>query len=284
MAMVLSSRYSTLRDFYISRFLRIYPTYWVVLVTTFIFCVGTGLLFHQWHLLKAYANDPWKHNGMLGIVVATVSNVTLIGQDWVMFLSHDLGHTLHLTKNFSADSAPLWGYLLLPQCWSVGVELTFYVCVPFLNKLRSRSLLMIALLFFSGRFYAYCHWGLVHDPWDVRFFPFEISMFIFGMLGYRLYVRAVTQYSLQKFHFSSLCFYIAALIPLLFCLQAHAKILHYLTKISGSEIGISLASPAWIVLLPLLFFFLAPHPSIVLLASFLIPFILFKTLRSLWQE
>ncbi|MFZ4115859.1 MAG: hypothetical protein ACOYK6_03935 [Chthoniobacterales bacterium] len=138
MALVLSSRYATLRDFYVSRVLRIYPLHGVVLLGTLLFCLGTGLLLHQWHLLKAYANHPEMHNGKAGFLLAALSNITLVGQDWVMFLSHDLGHPLHFTENFRTDHTPLWAYLLVPQCWSVGIELTFYAYVPFLNRLRSR--------------------------------------------------------------------------------------------------------------------------------------------------
>ncbi|MFZ4115860.1 MAG: hypothetical protein ACOYK6_03940 [Chthoniobacterales bacterium] len=110
-------------------------------------------------------------------------------------------------------------------------------------------------LSFAARLLVYWHEGLVHDPWDVRFFPFEISMFIIGMLGYRLYCRVTAQYALEKFHFSSLYFYGAAAAIVLFLLQVHAKILHYLIKLTGSEIGICIASPLWIALLPILFFF-----------------------------
>ena len=255
MAIVLSSpRYSTLRDFYTSRLLRIYPAYWIVLLVTILFCLCTGLAFHQWHLLKAYANNPWAHNGTMGIILASFSNITLLGQDWVMFLSHDLGHSLHFTENFKTDAFPLWGYLLVPQCWSVGVELTFYAFVPYLNKLRSRWLIAIALLSLAGRLYGYLHLGLAHDPWDVRFFPFEISMFILGMLGYRLYVSITTRYPSQRFRSVSNYSYIACGIMLVFLLSLHARIVHYFVHLSRTEMGILLTSPLWILLIPLLFF------------------------------
>ncbi|HEY3932799.1 MAG TPA: acyltransferase family protein, partial [Verrucomicrobiae bacterium] len=189
MAMVLSSRYATVRAFYESRFLRIFPPYWIVLIATFVLSVTGGLLFHKWLLLKPYAIHPFDHNGATGVLLAAFSNITLFGQDWVMFLSQHSGHPIRFAGDCLHDASPLWHYLLVPQCWSIGVELTFYAFAPYLNRLRSRWLVLIALGTLAMRLFAYSHIGLAFDPWDYRFFPFEISLFLFGMLGYRLYEK-----------------------------------------------------------------------------------------------
>lgn len=254
MAMVLSSRYATPRDFYVSRSMRIFPPYWIVLVGTVLLCATTGLLFDQWFLLSPYVTHPLDRNGAAGLWLTGFSNLTLIGQDWVMFLSHDFGHPLHFTDNFYHDASPLWRYLLVPQCWSVGVELTFYALAPYLNRLRSRWLVFIALAALAARLFAYWRMGLAHDPWDYRFFPFEMSLFLFGMLGYRLYKRTTVPQPSQRFRCNSKCSYLLGAFILLLLLYVHARAVGILSRIMGPEIGVLVTYPFWALGIPVLFF------------------------------
>src|SRR5665213_1487559 len=103
MAMVLSTRYANSRDFYLSRFMRIFPPYWLVLAATLVLSAASGLFFDRWLLLRTYINHPFQHNGTTGVLLAAASNLTLIGQDWVMFLQHDFGRALQFTGNFWND-------------------------------------------------------------------------------------------------------------------------------------------------------------------------------------
>ncbi|MEO6052670.1 MAG: acyltransferase [Chthoniobacterales bacterium] len=187
MALVLSSRYSNKHDFYLSRFLRIFPLYWIVLLLIVGWSLFSGWHSGQWLTLQRFVTHPFEANGMAGIGLASFSNITLFGQDWVMFLSHPLGQTFQMTEAFGKDTNPLWRYLIIPQAWSVGVELSFYVLAPFFNRLRSRDLLILVVSFFMLRFYASMNLHLNYDPWMYRFFPFEISQFLLGMLGFRIY-------------------------------------------------------------------------------------------------
>jgi peptidoglycan/LPS O-acetylase OafA/YrhL len=77
--------------------------------------------------------------------------------------------------------------LLIPQAWSVGLELMFYVLFPFLNRLRNRHLISIIVISVFARFFAYTVLKLDTDPWNYRFFPFEIALFVAGMLVFRVY-------------------------------------------------------------------------------------------------
>lgn len=254
MAMVLSSRYSRPRDFYISRLLRIFPTYWVVLAGTIIVSMGLGLLHGNWLMLTPYLSHPSDHNGLLGVVLTALTNVTLIGQDWVMFLSHAWGRPLQLTGDFARDVSPLWRYLLLPQCWSVGVELTFYAMVPLLNRLRSRWLILIAALSIASRLYAYWRLGLNHDPWTYRFFPFELGLFLFGMLGYRLYVKSAPYHPPQRFRCVSLRSYLVAAGLLMLTLYVLVGTVWNIGDVTTQDLGPLASFPLWIVIIPVLFF------------------------------
>jgi peptidoglycan/LPS O-acetylase OafA/YrhL len=188
MAMVLSAaRYPSVRRFYWSRFLRIFPVTWLVLAGVIAASCAAGLLTGHWMALAPYVANPFAVNGALGVWIAAVSNVTLFGQDWVMFLTHPLGERLGITRNFWLDAHPLFRLLLIPQAWSVGVELCFYLLVPYINRLRTVTIAAIALVSLVARLAAYAYLGLAHDPWTYRFFTFELCSFLLGMLAFRMY-------------------------------------------------------------------------------------------------
>jgi peptidoglycan/LPS O-acetylase OafA/YrhL len=259
MALVLSTRYDKAREFYVSRFLRIFPPYWIVLLGTVVISVGSGLLFDRWLLLRAYISHPLDHNGAGGLFVAALSNVTLLGQDWIMFLQHDVGQSLHFTANFWNDNNPLWHYLVIPQSWSIGVELTFYACAPFLNRLRSGWLISIALVAMVARLCAYRFLGLAHDPWDYRFFPFELSLFLFGMLAYRLYMRILPRLPSQKGRSVSSLSYIIGAASLLLLMYLDLRLVGYFGNLIGPEYAMLITYPLMILLIPVLFFAFGNH-------------------------
>ena len=253
MAMVLSSRYAMPREFYISRMMRILPPYWMTLTLTVVLCASTGLIFQQWLLLTPYV-DPLANNGTAGVALTAASNLSLIGQDWIMFLSHDSGHRLHFTENFSNDKSPLWRYLLVPQCWSIGVELTFYALAPYLNRLRSRWLALIAVFALAARIFTYFCMGGARDPWTYRFFPFEISLFILGMLGYRIYLRTSPHHPPRTVRCASRFSYMLGVVVVLLLLYLHIRAVGYLGLFVGHEISIWISYLLWALCIPILFF------------------------------
>jgi peptidoglycan/LPS O-acetylase OafA/YrhL len=78
--------------------------------------------------------------------------------------------------------------MLIPQAWSLGLELGFYVLAPFLVR-RSLRWVLLAIAASVALRLAGARAGFVSDPWSYRFFPFELSMFLLGTLSYALYAR-----------------------------------------------------------------------------------------------
>lgn len=260
MAMVLSTRYSTRRDFYVSRCLRIFPPYWIVLTAIVVISLCSGLLSHQWLALRYYVSHPFRRNGVSSVLLAAISNITLIGQDWIMFLKQDRGQSLQFTANFWDDRTPLWHYLLLQQTWTLGVELTFYACAPFLNRLRSSSLVCIAAATLAGRLIGYRYLGIGHDPWTYRFFPFELGLFLFGMLGYRIYARVIRSDKLRGWQCLSWPVYLFGAIAILLLLYVHIFAVNVLGRIINPQVAEVATYPFFILVIPCLFLVFGKNP------------------------
>jgi peptidoglycan/LPS O-acetylase OafA/YrhL len=75
------------------------------------------------------------------------TNIVLFGQDAIMFLGLR-GHALAFYMDFRSSTPQLWTFLLVPQAWSLGVELTFYLFAPFIlgNRTLLYSCLALSLL------------------------------------------------------------------------------------------------------------------------------------------
>ncbi|WP_272901274.1 acyltransferase family protein [Herbaspirillum frisingense] len=173
MAMVIG-KYESVSSFWKSRYLRLYPTYFVCAFLSFLLVKEGAVYFYQISAVPLTA-----------AIVLLFTNITIFFQDVVMFLAVQGGH-LVFTSDFSKSTPPLYSLLFLAQGWSLGSELTFYILAPFLLVRSDRwlwtlaglSLLTKVVLAFSG---------LNHDPWTYRFFPAELAFFLLGSLSYRIY-------------------------------------------------------------------------------------------------
>ncbi len=248
---LISEKYKTAIEFYASRFLRIFIPYYVILGIVLIACVVCGLSFGQWLDLSAYVNYSPGKNGLLGVVFTAITNLTVFFQDWVMFLQHDAGTSLSFTPRFVDNASPLYQYLLVRQAWSIGTELTFYLLVPLLSKLKTRWLLVIAIASLALRIYAYQKLNLWKDPFSYRFFPFELLLFVAGMLAYRVYAKTLARWG--AFKLKNPTQYLAFAVFMLFVFYATQKIPDLLRKPLGRpymELG---SYPIWVIAIPFLF-------------------------------
>ena len=184
MAMVLSEKYNPIsgkKNFWISRGMRIYVTYFSALVL--VLCLEGGAYFIARHGFFQY----WHSHGdfLSGIqkVLMGVSVFTIFGQDaWVYFrLGID-----NLSVNLQGPPDVNLVYMLpMPQAWSVSLELMFYALAPFLIRLSTSKLIILALAALALRCISNFA-GYGNDPWSYRFFPFELTLFLMGMLSFRL--------------------------------------------------------------------------------------------------
>lgn len=186
MAMVIG-QYENKLDFWKSRYLRLFPVYFVCLTLTALayFVSNRGVAY-----LNGLADIPLGASLFL-----TFTNLTMLFQDAVMFMGVDHVST-YFTAHFSESSPQLYKFLLVPQAWSIGLEISFYLLVPFV-LIRSNVWILALAVGSLAIKYALNYLGYSDDPWTYRFFPSELSMFLMGSLAYKIYNRNFMSQSIR---------------------------------------------------------------------------------------
>ena len=250
--LILSGKYRGGLSFYKSRALRIFPPLAIIAAAVCVLSLLTRIIFNDWLALSAFFSDPLSRNGLAGFAIATISNLTVFGQDWVMFLKHDAGQSLAISRNTADSASPLYQYLVLPQAWSIAVELCFYLLAPFLHRLKTSWLLLVVIASLAARLAAGHFLGLNQNPWNYRFFPFEIAHFAYGMLAYRFY-RQYRGVLGSKVRINGwLAYLVFAAVALgAFWLQRQCG--NLLSGRIGTEYAMILIMPMWVPLLAFLF-------------------------------
>jgi peptidoglycan/LPS O-acetylase OafA/YrhL len=163
--------YRSVRSFYVSRYLRLWPTYAVIAVIS--------LAVQPDHPLRTGVTSM----GAIALAWVVLADLTLYSGDWLMFVER-AGSALRFTEHFGTGPRPWMNeYLLVPQCWTLGVELTFYLLAPFVCR---RVTGIAALLLFGVAVRVCLGFALPQDtdPWVYRFSPAEMMLFAAGGASY----------------------------------------------------------------------------------------------------
>lgn len=191
MSLVLNEKYvnenGAFRLFISNRLLRLFPVYWCVLLLIILFSIVKGIYSDgsSWGSLSNHA-AYFSTMGADSIFLIIFSNVFIFFQDAMMFLG--LGENGHLffSSSFETTTNPMHIFLLIPQAWTLGLELLFYLLAPFI--VRKKTGLILCLIFCSLLLrYVLYQYGLRHEPWTYRFFPTEFVFFMLGSLSYTIY-------------------------------------------------------------------------------------------------
>jgi len=112
---------------------------------------------------------------------------------------------LVLTKNFHASNPQVYTFLFVPQAWTLALELTFYLIAPFLLRKSLKFICLLIMVAFSLRLLS-VHYGYDYDPWNNRFFVFEIGFFLAGNIAYRIYCWLRTKdFKRMYYHLTLVC-------------------------------------------------------------------------------
>ncbi|MDP2377810.1 acyltransferase [Reyranella sp.] len=184
MALILTGKYHDHQTFYVNRFLRLWPTYLVVLIAGYAwyyFCWSyTGQKPPPFWLAQAYEVLPWWQALML-----RVANFSMLGLDipFNLFYQPSVG-LFFIPFNTTAPDGAYWAYRFVEigPAWSISMEIWFYLLAPLLVRRRLAILMALivasAALNLSGDFI-----GLP----TYFFFPAQLYLFITGIVVYRFY-------------------------------------------------------------------------------------------------
>jgi peptidoglycan/LPS O-acetylase OafA/YrhL len=195
MALILSFKYDASargrRLFWSNRFLRLFPTYWIILLLT-LAIYGGSVAFGSPPLAATFrANFPWLQSHTLAalapgtLALFVIVNLFVIGQDITLFTFTRPGGSLSFGSSVIGSPTGAYRFLVVPQAWSISLELVFYALAPFL--LRRRLRVLVAVLGASvGLRIGLILIGLDHDPWTYRFFPTALACFLLGAIAFRV--------------------------------------------------------------------------------------------------
>ncbi|MGH6788000.1 MAG: acyltransferase family protein, partial [Novosphingobium sp.] len=183
MGLVLNERYdrpALNRAFYANRAIRIYALYFVFLA----FYLAVFAAVH-WRAGSSPL-DPYFSNliSLPEKVGLGLLNLTVIGQDLPLWLKIEDGHLAWMAGDFGTGPLDVFHFMAIPVAWSLSLELCFYAMAPFIAR---RSWQQIALIFAASVALRVigAGFGLVQDPFSYRFFPFELALFLAGVLAYK---------------------------------------------------------------------------------------------------
>ncbi|MES2060821.1 MAG: acyltransferase [Bacteroidota bacterium] len=185
MSLVLNEKYPKGSNslFFKNRALKIYPTYWLILILL----VGWGLLVN----CLGYPGTIWFYQYAAPLSTPTwlyfiITNLFIFGLDYSFILGIQNGH-LYFTKSYGSSNPNVYSFAFNSIGWTVGVELLFYLIAPFI--LRGRTFFIVLLLVGSLALRVLLATnGMSGHPWDYMFFPTQLMYFMAGAISYRIYI------------------------------------------------------------------------------------------------
>src|SRR6267378_355780 len=160
MALVLNGKYNfpgSYRPFIVQRLLRLYPVYVLVVLATLAWAWAG---YHSTGI--PYTNAASWFSSDIGLpakILLVISHIMLIGQDAVsFFVLSGTPLALHYAPHALYAANPAWNYLLVPQAWSISVELIFYALAPFLVRMSVRRQVLFVAITMALR--ALMYWSI----------------------------------------------------------------------------------------------------------------------------
>lgn len=175
-----------------NRVLRLFPTYFFIIVLTLIsvfICANLGV--------KDEMVDNISKPDVTSKIYLAFLNLSIIGQETALYLGFDARGALHYVSDFQNSTPPVYIFLLCRPAWSLSLELMFYLIAPFLVKRKTATILLIMAGSLILRIFLYKQ-GLNYDPWTYRFFPTELFFFLAGAASYKMYNHLKQSSFIQK--------------------------------------------------------------------------------------
>lgn len=189
MALVLNTKYRD-KSYYVflrSRYLRLFPAYFVILALTCLY----GLMAYVVRGTVEWPFQGWSRTitdlPATTLFALTFSNIFILGQDILSNYRCDPSGNLHLDYSGLTANSAFDGYMLIPQAWTLGIELLFYMAAPFLVTRGNVVILGTMLASLACKYLLFPALGISPEMAGYRFFPFELIYFMLGSLSFKIY-------------------------------------------------------------------------------------------------
>lgn len=197
MSLILNEKYinqnGSYKLFISNRLLRLFPIYWFVLALTILSSLVLYLMSNGEHVTKINLFlQYWDVMSFKTLLFLIFTNFFLFFQDVVMFLGLNINTgNMFFTSNFALTDPQLYSFLFIPQAWTIGIELMFYLVAPLILRKSFKVVTPLIIASAAIRIYLFRH-GLDFDPWSYRFFPAELLFFLLGNVSYIIFKKIRT--------------------------------------------------------------------------------------------
>lgn len=184
MALVLDGKYRDPGLFYSNRLLRLFPTYLLICALGAVALWGFNASPTATPEIFARAfSDP------VTAAVLVFENIFMVGQEMMFWFTIDQNGALVWNPDGATpndDITMAWQGLLIPQSWSISMELMFYALAPWLARAGWKWIAAIAAASIAIRLAGAQIEGVDYLLWQGRLFPTALFLFLFGMLAHKL--------------------------------------------------------------------------------------------------
>lgn len=195
-------------DFLKSRFIRIYPLYWIVLLGSLIFLVVTGVSPRLYNALPIEYGMTYEvlhhklifdHDNLVAKIWYIASHILIFGYDIGQYIIYNMQQAKFTLIGSTPYIGHLWGrsFMLIPQGWSMAIELWFYLLAPFI-LLRS-TIFIIVLTILVTYIRRHIHFDCSVYAMDIFG---SLFYFIIGAMACRFYLKYL-QNATKKYHYLS---------------------------------------------------------------------------------
>ena len=205
-----TQKYKTVGSFYISRIIKLYPTYLVVATASLlIYSIHYFIMKRENVLFAAFEKIPLEF-----MCMAILLNFSLVLQDLTTFIFFQDGKPGLIWVQSGHSGLALIDTMVLPQSWTIALEIYFYALCPF--ALKNNRYVIFLLTCSLGILGALALLGLAAiDPWSYRFFPSQLYLFLGGVLSHKL-VYPLYVKSIREKKEISLLFFLIILVLIIF--------------------------------------------------------------------